>query len=99
MNIPSLPHITRAVVNRAQGLLAMLGTSSLPAHRVITAFREAGALAPPRAQRFHPSTRLQEAAFQQLLRLGIICQPTYGRYYLDERALQAVQREGRLPWR
>jgi len=41
---------------------------------------------------------MEEDAFENLLRLEIIRQPTRGRYYLDERSLQKVRRQGLAPW-
>jgi len=54
---------------------------------IITAFREAGAVTPRRAQRFHAHSVLDEAAFNRLLHAGVIRRAKAGRYYLHERAL------------
>jgi len=82
----SLREIGRELLNRSQGLMATLTVSTIPAQHVISALREAGALTPLSAQRFHPSSVLEQAAFHQLLRLDVIREPAPGRYYLDERA-------------
>jgi len=93
----SLREMTNAWADRAHGFLAALNTASLPAHQVIIKFREAGAVTRHSAQRFHPSSSIEQDAFERLLRIGVIRQPSYAHYYLDEPALAAVQREHRLP--
>ena len=79
-------------------MLAAVSASSLPAQQVISAFREARAITPETAQRFHPRSRMEEDAFWNLMRLGIIREPTHGRYYLDERSLETVRRQGPARW-
>jgi len=98
LNNPSLRATVRVWAERAQTVLAALSASSLPAQQVINAFRAAGAITPETAQRYHPRSRMEEDAFENLLRLEIIRQPTRGRYYLDERSLQKVRRQGLAPW-
>jgi len=41
---------------------------------------------------------MEEDAFWHLMRLEIIREPTHGRYYLDERSLETVRRQGLAPW-
>jgi len=41
---------------------------------------------------------MEEDAFWNLMRLEIIREPTHGRYYLDERSLDSVRRQGLAPW-
>jgi hypothetical protein len=55
--------------------------------RIITAFREAGAVSRASAQRFHPSSEMEAAAFRGLVAAEIIRQPEPGRFFLDEDAL------------
>ena len=95
----SFRQIGRELLNRSHGFIATLSASTIPAQRVISAFREAGALTPQSAQRFHPSSVLEQAAFQQLLRLAVIREPAHGRYYLDERSLHMLQHQDPRPWR
>lgn len=52
---------------------------------IVRAFREAGAVTPARAQRFHPHSGLDEVAFNRLLSMGVIRQASRGRYYLADR--------------
>lgn len=60
-----------------------LGWLRNPAERaIIEAFREAGAVSPRRAQRFHPHSALEEAAFQRLLLDGTIRRASAAHYYL-----------------
>ena len=98
LNKPSLRAIAHAWAERARTILATVGASSLPAQQVISAFREAGAITPEAAQRFHAGSRMEEDAFWHLMRLEIIREPTHGRYYLDERSLETVRRQGLAPW-
>ena len=55
--------------------------------RIISAFREAGAVSRASAQRFHPSSETESAAFRGLVAAEIIRQPEPGRFFLDENAL------------
>jgi hypothetical protein len=75
-----------------------LRLSLLPGQQVVQEFREAGAVTPQRAQRFHPRSRAEEIAFGDLLDAGIIREPRRGRYYLDERALASLRKREVLPW-
>jgi len=52
---------------------------------IIQAFREAGAVMPSRAQRFHPHSGLDEVAFNRLLSARVIRPTSRGRYYLADR--------------
>ena len=52
---------------------------------IIEAFREAGAVTPRRAQRFHARSAVEEAAFDRLLRAGVIQRASARRYYLRDR--------------
>ena len=98
LNKPSLRAIAHAWAERARTILATVGASSLPAQQVISAFREARAITPETAQRYHARSRMEEDAFWNLMRLEIIREPTHGRYYLDERSLDSVRRQGLAPW-
>jgi hypothetical protein len=55
--------------------------------RIVAAFREAGAVSRSSAQRYHPTSENDEAAFRGLLAAEIIRQPEPGRYFLDKAAL------------
>jgi len=56
--------------------------SSLPSQRIIQQFREAGALNPATATRFHASSIGEEFVFRRLLQVGILREPVPGRYFL-----------------
>jgi hypothetical protein len=58
-----------------------------PATRIIDQFREAGAVSPQRAQRFHATSVRVEQSFTRLLQRGVLRQARPGRYYLDERTV------------
>ena len=95
---PSLRAIAHAWAERARTILATVGASSLPAQEIVSGFREAGAITRETAQRFHARSRMEGDAFWNLMRLEIIREPTHGRYYLDERSLDTVRRQGLAPW-
>ena len=61
--------------------------SSLPSQRIIQQFREAGALSPATATRFHASAVGEELAFTQLLRAGVLREPAPGRYFLFQSSI------------
>ena len=65
-----------------------------PVARIVVQFRDAGAVSPPTAQRFHPATPVDEQAFERMLRCGVIRQTRPGRYYLHEATLA----ETGFPW-
>ena len=70
---------------RALGNVFIL--NSLPAQDIIRRFREAGALTPATATRFHPSSFGEEIAFRHLLRAGILREPAPGRYFLVQSSI------------
>jgi hypothetical protein len=94
----SVRALVRTWSDRVQALFATLPLGSLPARRIVQQFREAGAVTARAAQPFRARSRADEDAFIYLLRLGAIREPAPGRYYLDEGSLDAVRRQGRLPW-
>jgi hypothetical protein len=53
--------------------------------RIVSQLRDAGALSPERAQRYHARSRVEERTFRRLMGRRVIRQATPGRYYLDER--------------
>ena len=73
-------------VGRLNDAIRSLGNvfilNSVPAQQIIRQFREAGALTPATATRFHPSSIGEELAFGSLLRAGILREPAPGRYFL-----------------
>ena len=85
-------------VERIQAVLPLVGVSSVEAQRIISLFREAGAMSPYMAQPFRARSRMEERTFLHLLHLGAIRQPTRGRYYLDEQVLRTLPVHGVLPW-
>ena len=57
--------------------------------KIITAFRDAGAVSRSTAQRFRAATDKEAAALRGLLEVEIIRQSEPGRFFLDEAALDA----------
>jgi hypothetical protein len=54
----------------------------LSSQRIIQQFREAGALNPATATKFHASSIHEEIVFGRLLWVGILREPVPGRYFL-----------------
>jgi len=89
--------VARVWTDRVRSLVAWLPASSEAAQDIIQQFREAGAVSPETAQRYHARSRMQEAVFLELVDRGVIRQPRPGRYYLDERAADTVPRPVFIP--
>ncbi len=93
-----------ALGNAIQEFLRALATEWPPGGRVlgrwfaptaaglIAALRDAGAVSPSTAQRFHPHSKAEEEAFLRLMRRRVIRQVTPGHYYLDARILEEPRR-------
>src|SRR6266498_5675824 len=88
----------RVWLQRAGAQFALLGTFPLKGQRIIQEFREAGAITPPTAQPFRAHSRAEERAFHYFFDIAVIRETTRGRYYLDERSLEFLQRQLSVPW-
>lgn len=87
----SLLAAARKWIARASSLTVVaLDLLPLHAQRVVRQLREAGATSPQRAKPYRAQSALEEDAFVRLQRDRVIREPTPGRYYLDERALEAL---------
>jgi len=75
--------------------LAALTTVSVPARRLIGQLRVAGAITPHTAQPLHTQTPADEYTLRDLQRIGVIREGAPGTYYLDEGALETVDRQNR----
>jgi len=84
--------VARVWTDRVRSLVAWLPASSEAAQDIIQQFREAGAVSPETAQRYHARSRMQEAVFLDLVDREVIRQPRPGRYYLEERVAKTVPR-------
>lgn len=93
MTKTGLQTLARTWRDRLGALADSFTASSLPAQRVIRQLREAGALTPATARPFRAQSTIEEVEFLRLLRIGIIREPAPGRYFLDQRTLDATR-----PW-
>jgi hypothetical protein len=82
--------LARTWRERLNVVVNSLGTSSLPAQRITQQLRDAGAVSPASARPFRAHSRTEEVEFIRLLRMGIIREPSPGRYFLDQRALDSA---------
>ncbi len=82
--------VAQVWTDRVRALVARLPASAEAAQRIIQQLRNAGALSPETAQRYHARSKMEEAVFLELLHQGVIREPMPGRYYLDERAADTV---------
>ena len=69
--------------------LPLVGTG----RQICVRLEATGATTPGRAQRFHPRNAIEERAFLQLLRSGVIREPTPGRYYVVPAELERRRRK------
>jgi hypothetical protein len=71
-------------------LTTLVAVSSLPALIIVRQFLDAGALSPVSARPFRPQSLTEQFQFTSLRRIGVIREPTPGRYFLDLRTLPVV---------
>lgn len=93
-------------IHRLTNRIARHGLTSLaptlaqvlaPAEYVITQLRQAGAVSPSTATRFHAPTAVVERVFLSLQSQGVVRRASPGHYYLDERTLARVRPWDALP--
>ncbi len=91
--------LLRACIDYMRALFAAAPLGLLPAEYIVQQFRLAGAVTPRAAQPFRAASKSEVRAFGLLLRLGLIREPEPGRYYLDQESVDAMRRQGVLPWK
>ena len=97
LNMRSIRITARVWTDRVRAIIARLPASAETAQSIIQQFRDAGAVSPQAAQRYHPRSSMEEAVFLDLQSRGVIREPSPGRYYLDERAAATLPRPVFIP--